>query len=224
MIILIAFSFVTSTHNLFPISFHRYQEYGKSPSPTSSVGSGSGCVSRSSFESRVPDVATVPDHDATSKPPVPEFAPAPCPPQPLTGQQDYTGVLNMAIAQAKPGIMGHHPLYTPYSTEQSLGQWNGPPSTQYPPPPPPPHHHLPAEYSSQAVHHSYHHGNVGDWSQYPLFSYSCWWVDEELKCRVKTEWGTSVWFFSPPPGRWRRVPTSTRWTVEHWVNVMRSWH
>ncbi|XP_057213220.1 T-box transcription factor 16 [Triplophysa rosa] len=158
-------------HNTYHPS--RYHEYGKSPSPSSSVGSGSGCVSRSSFESRVPDVATVPDHDASSKPSVPEFGPTPCPPHPSTGHQDYTGVLNMAIAQAKPGMLGHPPLYTPYSTEQSLGQWSGAPSTQYPPPPPP-HHHLPTEYSSQAVHHSYHHGNVGDWSQYPLFSYSCW--------------------------------------------------
>nr|XP_055023522.1 T-box transcription factor 16 [Misgurnus anguillicaudatus] len=150
---------------------NRFQEYVKSPSPSSSVGSGSGCGSRSSFESRVPDVATVPDHDASTKPSAPEFGGLPpCPPHPSAGHQEYTGVLNMAIAQAKPGMLGHHPLYTPYSTEQSLGQWSGAPSTQYPPP----HHHLPTEYSSQAVHHSYHHGNVGDWSQYPLFSYSCW--------------------------------------------------
>lgn len=156
-------------------SFHRFHEYGKSPSPSSSAGSSSGCGStgRSSFESRVPDVATVPDHDTSSKPSAPEFGLPPCPPHPSAGHQDYTGVLNMAIAQAKPGMLGHHPLYTPYSTEQSLGQWSGAASAQYPPPPPP-HHHLPSEYSTQAVHHGYHHGNVGDWSQYPLFSYSCW--------------------------------------------------
>ncbi|XP_051524665.1 T-box-containing protein TBX6L-like [Myxocyprinus asiaticus] len=155
---------------------YRFHEYGKSPSPSSSsVGSSGGCGSsgRSSFESRVPDVATVPDPDSSSKPSATEFSHPACPPHPSAGHQDYTGVLNMAIAQAKPGMLGHHPLYTPYCTEQSLGQWNGAASSQYPPHPPP-HHHLPTEYSTQAVHHSYHHGNVGDWSQYPLFSYSCW--------------------------------------------------
>lgn len=165
-------------------SFHRFQEYGKSPSPSSSsVGSSSGCRSRSSFESRVPDVATVPDQHTSSKPPAPEFGLPPCPPHPSAGHQDYAGVLNMAITQAKPGMLGPHPLYTPYSTEQSLGQWSGAASTQYPPPPPP-HHHLPTEYSTQAVHHGYHHGNVGDWSQYPLFSYSCWWARDRTLSKV----------------------------------------
>ncbi|CAG02526.1 unnamed protein product, partial [Tetraodon nigroviridis] len=69
---------------------------------------------------------------------------------------------------AKPGVIGHH-IYGPYGPEQALGQWSGPGPAQYPPP-----HHLPADYGSQAVHHSYHHGNVAEWSQYPLFSYSCW--------------------------------------------------
>ncbi|CAI5650989.1 unnamed protein product [Oreochromis niloticus] len=55
------------------------------------------------------------------------------------------------------------------NTEQPLGQWGGPGPSQYPPP-----HHLTTDYTTQAVHHSYHHGNVAEWSQYPLFSYSCW--------------------------------------------------
>ncbi|TRY56621.1 hypothetical protein DNTS_023522 [Danionella cerebrum] len=140
---------------------YRLQEYGKSPSPSSSIGSGCGSTSRSSF-----DVATVPDTDASSKPSAPDFS------LPPTGHQEYSGVLNMAITQAKPGVLGHHhPLYSHYSTDQPLAQWSGAPSGQYPPPT---HHHLPADYSTQAVHHGYHHGNVGDWSQYPLFSYSCW--------------------------------------------------
>nr|AAC25499.1 T-box containing protein [Danio rerio] len=154
---------------------YRFHEYGKSPSPSSSssVGGSSACGSagRPSFESRVLDVATVPDTDSSSKPSsAPEFS---LPPHPSAGHQEYAGVLNMAITQAKPGMLGTHPLYSHYSTEQSLGQWSGAAASQYPPPPPP-HHHLPTEYSNQAVHHGYHHGNVGEWSQYPLFSYSCW--------------------------------------------------
>ncbi|XP_056232407.1 T-box transcription factor 16 [Seriola aureovittata] len=147
---------------------YRFHEYGKSPSPSSSIGSSNSGSGRSSFESRVPDVATVPDHDS-SKPRTHETGPSPCGPQHLPGPQDYTGVLNMTMAQAgKPGVIGHH-IYSPYSAEQPLGQWSGPSPAQYPPP-----HHLTADYTTQAVHHGYHHGNVAEWSQYPLFSYSCW--------------------------------------------------
>uniref|UniRef100_A0A3Q3KV07 T-box transcription factor 16 n=1 Tax=Mastacembelus armatus TaxID=205130 RepID=A0A3Q3KV07_9TELE len=154
-----------------PASYQPYRvhEYGKSPSPSSSIGSSSnGGSGRSSFESRVPDVATVPDHDS-SKPRAHEIGPTPCGPQHLPGPQDYTGVLNMTMAQAsKPGVIGHH-IYNPYSAEQPLGQWSSPTPTQYPPP-----HHLTTDYTTQAVHHGYHHGNMAEWSQYPLFSYSCW--------------------------------------------------
>uniref|UniRef100_H3D1P6 T-box transcription factor 16 n=1 Tax=Tetraodon nigroviridis TaxID=99883 RepID=H3D1P6_TETNG len=133
---------------------YRYQDFAKSPSPSSSISSSTGGSGR--LESRVPDVATVPDHDA------------PRLPQHLhPGPPDHGGVLNMA-PPAKPGVIGHH-IYGPYGPEQALGQWSGPGPAQYPPP-----HHLPADYGSQAVHHSYHHGNVAEWSQYPLFSYSCW--------------------------------------------------
>uniref|UniRef100_A0A7N6BDR5 T-box domain-containing protein n=1 Tax=Anabas testudineus TaxID=64144 RepID=A0A7N6BDR5_ANATE len=122
---------------------------------------------RSSFESRVPDVATVPDESSKSR--THEIGPSACGPQHLPGPQDYTGVLNMTMAQtSKPGVIGHH-IYSPYSAEQPLGQWSGPAPTQYPPP-----HHLTTDYTTQAVHHSYHHGNVAEWSQYPLFPYSCW--------------------------------------------------
>ncbi|XP_029534866.1 T-box transcription factor 16 [Oncorhynchus nerka] len=146
---------------------YRFHEYGKSPSPSSSVGSSNGGSGRASFESRVSDVATVPEHEA-SKPSTHEIGPSPCGTQPSAGHhQDYTGVLNMAQA-GKPGVLSHH-IYTPYSTEQTLGQWSGPSPVQYPPP-----HHLPSDYSTPAVHHGYHHGNVAEWSQYPLFSYSCW--------------------------------------------------
>ncbi|XP_037536513.1 T-box transcription factor 16 [Nematolebias whitei] len=148
----------------------RAHEYGKSPSPPSSIGSNSES-GRSRFESRVPDVATVPDHDS-SKPRTHEAAgPSHCSPQQhLPGPQDYGGVLNMTVAQtSKPGVLGHH-IYSPYSAEQPLvGQWSGPGPAQYPP-----HHPLTADYTSQAVHHGYHHGNMTEWSQYPLFSYSCW--------------------------------------------------
>ncbi|TNN69004.1 T-box protein VegT [Liparis tanakae] len=145
-----------------------------------SVGSSShGGSGRSSFESRVPDVATVPDHDPSKPrpheagPPAcgpPACGPPACGPQPLAGPQDYSGALNMSAAQAgKPGVISHH-IYGPYGAEQPLPQWSGPGPAQYPPP-----HHLTADYAAQAVHHhGYHHGNVAEWSQYPLFSYSCW--------------------------------------------------
>ncbi|XP_054629550.1 T-box transcription factor 16 [Dunckerocampus dactyliophorus] len=141
---------------------YRFHEYGKSPSPSSSVGSSTSGSGRSNFESRVPDVATVPEHDS-SKPRTHEVTPSPCIPQ------DYPGVLNMSMAQAgKPGVIGHH-IYNHYSAEQPLAQWSSSGPAQYPPP-----HHLTADYTTQAVHHGYHHGNVAEWSQYPLFSYSCW--------------------------------------------------
>ncbi|KAM3867926.1 T-box transcription factor 16 [Diretmus argenteus] len=157
---------------------YRFHEYGKSPSPSSSVGSSNGGSGRTSFESRVPDVATVPDHDSSKSRTAHEMGPSPCGPQHLPGHhQDYPGVLNMSVTPAgKPGVLGH-PIYSPYSSEQPLGQWSGPGPAQYhhhPPPPPPPPHHLTADYTTQAVHHGYHHGNVAEWSQYPLFSYSCW--------------------------------------------------
>uniref|UniRef100_A0A3P8Q483 T-box domain-containing protein n=1 Tax=Astatotilapia calliptera TaxID=8154 RepID=A0A3P8Q483_ASTCA len=159
-----------STEQLVPTpasyQSYRFHEYGKSPSPSSSIGSSNSGSGRSSFESRVPDIATVPDHDSSK---AREVGPSSCGPQHLPGPQDYTGVLNMSLAQAsKPGVIGHH-IYNPYSTEQPLGQWGGPGPSQYPPP-----HHLTTDYTTQAVHHSYHHGNVAEWSQYPLFSYSCW--------------------------------------------------
>lgn len=92
-----------------------------------------------------------------------------CGPQHLAAPQDYTGVLNMTVAQAgKPGMIGH-PIYSPYGTEQSLGQWSNAGPAQYPAP-----HHLNTDYTTQAVHHGYHHANMAEWSQYPLFSYSCW--------------------------------------------------
>ncbi|KAM6930796.1 T-box transcription factor 16 [Xenentodon cancila] len=153
-----------------PASYQPYRVhgYGKSPSPSSASGGCNSGSGRSSFESRVPDVATVPDHES-SKSRINEVALPHSGPQNLPGSQDYTGVLNMTMAQAgKPGVIGHH-IYSPYGTEQPLGQWSGPGPSQYPPP-----HHLTHDYTSQAVHHGYHHGNVAEWSQYPLFSYSCW--------------------------------------------------
>ncbi|KAM9823108.1 T-box transcription factor 16 [Syngnathus typhle] len=162
---------VYNTEQLVPASAsyqpYRFHEYGKSPSPSSSVGSSASVSGRSSFESRVPEVA-VSDHDS-SKPRTQEVAPTPCAPQHFPSSQDYPGVLNMTVAQAsKPGVLGHH-IYGPYGAEQPLGQWSGSGPAQYPPP-----HHLTADYTTQAVHHGYPHGNVTEWSQYPLFSYSCW--------------------------------------------------
>lgn len=141
------------------LSLCRFYDYGKSPSPSSSITSSNGGSGR--FDSRVPDVATVPEHDP-SKQRSHDISS-----QHLPGPQDYNNVLNMAPA-SKPGVIGH-PIYGPYGAEQPLGQWSGPGPAQYPPP-----HHLTADYTTQAMHHGYHHGNVAEWSQYPLFPYSCW--------------------------------------------------
>ncbi|XP_063051968.1 T-box transcription factor 16 [Engraulis encrasicolus] len=98
-----------------------------------------------------------------------------------SGHQDYTGVLNMAMAHQAgktAGALGQWGSVGPAAAAGGLGQYH--PSTAPPPPPPPPPHHLSADYSTQAaaaaaaVHHGYPHGNMADWSQYPLFSYSCW--------------------------------------------------
>ncbi|XP_062855380.1 T-box transcription factor 16 [Trichomycterus rosablanca] len=148
---------------------YRFSDYSKSPSSSSSSMV---IVGRNNYESRVPDVATVPEQE--NKTSVPDMAVPQCPPAATAGVQDYPGVLNVAVAQAaKPGMLGHPALYAPYTADQPLGQWSGTSSAQYPPHPHH-HHHLAADYSTQAVHHGYHHANVPDWSQYPLFSYSCW--------------------------------------------------
>lgn len=158
----------------FSGSFLRFPDYNKSTSPTSSSMSSS--AGRSSFESRVPDIATVPEQDSK----VTDLVVPQCPPPATAGVQDYAGVLNVAVAQAKPGMLGHHALYAPYSTDQTLSQWSGTSSAQYPSHPHH-HHHLAADYGTQAVHHGYHHANMADWSQYPLFSYSCWWSEKHHK-------------------------------------------
>uniref|UniRef100_A0A8C6SDN6 T-box transcription factor 16 n=1 Tax=Neogobius melanostomus TaxID=47308 RepID=A0A8C6SDN6_9GOBI len=145
---------------------YRFHEYsGKTPSSSSAAAAvGRSGVGSGRFEPRVPDVATVPDHDS-SKATRPQDMGAPssaCATQNLP--QDYPGVLNMSVAQAgKPGMIGH-PIYSPYgAAEQPLGQWSNTGASQYPAP-----HHLTAEYPTQAVHPGYHHSNV-EWSQYPLF-------------------------------------------------------
>lgn len=153
-----------------PASYPAYRIHDnvKSPSPSSSVGSSHSGSGRSSCSKRAPDIAMVPDHDASKPRMQPDVGPSHMGPQPIAGpSQDYSGVLNMPMAQAgKPGGVIGHPLYGPYGAEQPLGQWGGPGPAQYP--------HLGTDYTTQAVHHGYHHGNVSDWSQYPLFSYTCW--------------------------------------------------
>ncbi|CAL1616311.1 unnamed protein product [Knipowitschia caucasica] len=148
---------------------YRFNEYpGKSPSPPSSASRSSAISGR--FEPRVPDLATVPDHNSSkaTRPQDMAASSSSCAPQNLP--QDLTGVINMSVGQTgKPSMIGH-PIYSPYPpAEQPLGQWSNTPPTQYPAA-----HHLSTDYPSQAVHPGYHHNNVAEWSQYPLFSYSCW--------------------------------------------------
>ncbi|XP_041084684.1 T-box-containing protein TBX6L-like [Polyodon spathula] len=153
---------------------YRFHDFSKSSSPPSPPSSGSQSSGQPSFKSQPLDVATVPDQDV--KPAHLEPMSSSCPPSLLLAHhapQDYAGVLNVAMVPpaTKPGVISH--LYNHYTAEQGLGQWNGPPHSQYGSSGYPAHH-LPSEYSAQSMHHGYHHGNVADWSQYPLFSYSCW--------------------------------------------------
>uniref|UniRef100_H3AYB4 T-box transcription factor 16 n=1 Tax=Latimeria chalumnae TaxID=7897 RepID=H3AYB4_LATCH len=109
------------------------------------------------------DVATVPDQDV--KPSQENIGPLPTGPQ---TPSDYAGVLNVAVgATGKPGVISH--MYNPYGTDQGLSQW-GASHGQYGPVG---YSHLSVDYSTQGVS-GYHHSNTADWSQYPLFSYSCW--------------------------------------------------
>ncbi|XP_023682801.1 T-box transcription factor 16 [Paramormyrops kingsleyae] len=143
---------------------YRVHGYGRSSSSSSSVGSITG---RPGYESRVPDV----DEAPKAHPSLDMGSALSTSQLPTSSPQDYTGALNVAVTPTgKPAMLGHT-LYTPYGAEQALGQWGGPTPGQYPAPTA---HHLPAEYSAPAMHHGYHHGNIADWSQYPLFSYSCW--------------------------------------------------
>uniref|UniRef100_A0A8C3TF03 T-box domain-containing protein n=1 Tax=Chelydra serpentina TaxID=8475 RepID=A0A8C3TF03_CHESE len=113
------------------------------------------------------DIATVPEQD--SKQLSEGFTNLPTLPPPPPPPQDYTGVVNMAVdSTGKPGARG--PMYNPYSTEQGLGQWMVPSHSQYRAMSYSP---FSTDYNTQGAS-GHAHGNMADWSQYPLFPYACW--------------------------------------------------
>ncbi|XP_035197018.1 T-box-containing protein TBX6L [Oxyura jamaicensis] len=113
------------------------------------------------------DLATVPEHDSKQ---LPEgFSNLPPLPPPLPPPQDYTGVVNMALdSVGKPGARA--PMYSPYGTEQSLGQWMVPSHSQYRAMS---YSAFSTDYNTQGAS-GHAHGTMAEWSQYPLFPYACW--------------------------------------------------
>ncbi|XP_062410875.1 T-box-containing protein TBX6L-like [Sardina pilchardus] len=152
----------SSSEQLVPgqATYHLYrsQDFRRLPSPPSIESN----VDRRHYESSV-DVATVPDREVTR----PHISANVGGPQgrPLNGSVSTThmplGPKNKP-GHATPPVYGHH-------MELPCGQWNGPIPTQYPTSGYNHPHRLMVEHG-----HSHHHGNVTEWSQYPLFSYSCW--------------------------------------------------
>lgn len=113
------------------------------------------------------DLATVPEHDSKQ---LPEgFTNLPPLPPPLPPPQDYTGVVNMALdSVGKPGARA--PMYSPYGTEQGLGQWMVPSHSQYRAMS---YSAFSTDYNAQGAS-GHAHGTMAEWSQYPLFPYACW--------------------------------------------------
>lgn len=113
------------------------------------------------------DLAMVPEHDSKQ---LPEgFTNLPPLPPPLPPPQDYTGVVNMALdSVGKAGARA--PMYSPYGTEQGLGQWVVPSHSQYRAVS---YSAFSTEYNTQGTP-GHAHGTMAEWSQYPLFPYACW--------------------------------------------------
>lgn len=130
------------------------------PSPSSCTD---GQVDHNNFEPISTDMAIVPEQDISR--PLP------------TSSASQRRALEFSMAHNIPGCsksragISNHPIYAHYSTEQMLGHWSGALLGQYSSPAYPHPHHLMSEHN---LHQSgYHHGNVADWSQYSLYSYSC---------------------------------------------------
>uniref|UniRef100_A0AAY3ZW08 T-box domain-containing protein n=1 Tax=Denticeps clupeoides TaxID=299321 RepID=A0AAY3ZW08_9TELE len=140
----------------------RSQDFPRLQSPSSSEAS----IERRSYESQFADVATVPDEEVTRPPMTTGMGPSQCPPL------DYSPSTSLPTASKSKPSLRPHPVYGHYSTEHTLAQWPGGVPAQYSGPAYPHPQHLAPEHS--VPHYGYHHGNVAEWSQYPLFSYSCW--------------------------------------------------
>ncbi|XP_043923913.1 T-box-containing protein TBX6L-like [Protopterus annectens] len=132
-------------------SYQAYRLQGLSRA-SNSESTGSDC------REQVSDIAMVPEQ--TTKPVAQNDANP-------SASQNYLGAIN--VAMGKPGAVGH--VYNAYGTEQGLNQWPTASHSQYTSAG---YNSLPADYSIQNVASYPPHSSVADWSQYPLFSYSCW--------------------------------------------------
>ncbi|XP_029921644.1 T-box-containing protein TBX6L-like [Myripristis murdjan] len=151
----------------------RSVEYERLPSPSRGVEDGDG---QPSYESHVPDVATLAGYDRSSRfsltrdaahhqqhavqnqVVMPFFPPASIPTPPKVGYSIYGHQAEQSARQwGDVEAAGHHAAHT-----------HG-----HAPPHPHPHPLAAGERGSQQCSY-HHHGNQADWSQYPLFSYSCW--------------------------------------------------
>nr|XP_046231961.1 T-box-containing protein TBX6L-like [Scatophagus argus] len=77
--------------------------------------------------------------------------------------------------QMVPASMAYQPYRSAQYTRFPLSSNHV--DAAHPPVHPPPHPLATAEHSAQQnvyYHHPHHHSHAADWSQYPLFSYSCW--------------------------------------------------
>lgn len=148
--------------NILSISLSRAQDFRRLPSPPSAENS----VDRRHYDSSA-DVATVPDREVSR-----HHISATAGGAPQGRSLDCTvPTSHMPLASKnKPGL-ATPPMYGHYA-EQSGGQWNGAMSSQYPSSSYNHPHRIMVEHG--VPHPSHHHGNVTEWTQYPLFSYSCW--------------------------------------------------
>uniref|UniRef100_UPI003AAFDF91 T-box protein VegT-like n=1 Tax=Centroberyx gerrardi TaxID=166262 RepID=UPI003AAFDF91 len=167
---------------------YRSVEYDRLPSPSNGTEDGDG---RRSYESPVLDVATVPHgHDQANRfglardtghhqqhcSVIQNQMSAPC--------QEYrlTPVSVPMSSKAGPGILGYSIYGHGCQPEQNAGQWAeveaGGQYIVHTLAHPTPHPLATAEHGTQQLGYQqrgyHHHGNTADWSQYPLFSYSCW--------------------------------------------------
>lgn len=122
------------------------------------------------FESRSTDMATVPEQELSRTLPSMSLGSS------QSKALDFSMTSNTGgCPKPRPGM----PLYSHYNMEQPLGHWCGALAGQYSSSYSQPHpHHLMSEHS---IHPSgYHHSNT-EWSQYSLFSYSCWGTGQKIK-------------------------------------------
>jgi len=165
----------------------RSHDYRQLPSPSDSG------LGRHHYESSV-DVAAVPDREfssSSSRPHHHHHIPLSMgvphggrphgldgivPPSQLSSLGPSGGSSKSKHGLVPPAVYSHYP-------EQPCGQWSGAIPTQYPPTAaaststaPTYNHHPHRLVMEHGVPHpgGRHHGNVTEWSQYPLFSYSCW--------------------------------------------------